>query len=428
MSKIIFVGDILIADSYYDVGFGMIEKIKKDGTANFLEPLSSCFDSADLTIANLEFVISDQTYRKGLRSKEFLMTTKVSDILSKIGIDIFSLANNHIMQHEALGFESTVKAMYDNRIKTIGTVQQPYKVIELEDVKVGLISASTIFDPFVDDPNKYYINLYPSFKIEKGKLEDICKCISQEDVKLLKHVYQDKGTHYDLNLQIVRSCLEIEMQLYTIFLQTEVCKIMYPFMECFFELRDKCDYLITYLHWGDEFVNYPAQWQVDFAHRLVDLGANFVVGCHSHCLQGVERYKNACIAYSLGNFLFNTIDPALSESALLEISIEKSVEGSFYTKYEMIPYYFNSKKMLPEQSDRKIEDKILSYSKSIGEKNNKDYIQAVAEGLKKSRVYKKKHLIKNVYKISPKILSIMLVEFLRRRIVSVLNKNVKEKV
>ena len=39
--------------------------------------------------------------------------------------------------------------------------------------------------------------------------------------------------------------------------------------------------------------------------RLVDAGADLVIGGHPHWVQGVERYRRAVIAYSLGNFVFD---------------------------------------------------------------------------------------------------------------------------
>lgn len=66
-----------------------------------------------------------------------------------------------------------------------------------------------------------------------------------------------------------------------------------------------CDYRIIYVHWGNEFINYPYVDQQKFAHFLIDKGADLIVGMHPHVLQGFEIYKNKYIFYSLGNFVFN---------------------------------------------------------------------------------------------------------------------------
>lgn len=64
------------------------------------------------------------------------------------------------------------------------------------------------------------------------------------------------------------------------------------------------DILIVSLHWGQEARTTPEKWQVQLAHRLVEAGADVVLGHHSHVLQGVELYRGRPIIYSAGNFLF----------------------------------------------------------------------------------------------------------------------------
>lgn len=62
--------------------------------------------------------------------------------------------------------------------------------------------------------------------------------------------------------------------------------------------------LIAFLHWGDEYET-QNRYQRAFAHTLIDLGVNAIVGSHPHVVQGVELYKGSPIFYSLGNFIFD---------------------------------------------------------------------------------------------------------------------------
>jgi len=62
--------------------------------------------------------------------------------------------------------------------------------------------------------------------------------------------------------------------------------------------------LLLYFHWGYELEKLPAPFFRKFAHKCIDLGADLIVGCHSHCIQGYEIYKNKTIVYGLGNFLY----------------------------------------------------------------------------------------------------------------------------
>jgi poly-gamma-glutamate capsule biosynthesis protein CapA/YwtB (metallophosphatase superfamily) len=41
----------------------------------------------------------------------------------------------------------------------------------------------------------------------------------------------------------------------------------------------------------------------EFAHAMVDAGADIVFGQGPHVARGVEMYKDKFISYSLGNFL-----------------------------------------------------------------------------------------------------------------------------
>ncbi|WP_253183636.1 CapA family protein [Idiomarina sp. MD25a] len=61
---------------------------------------------------------------------------------------------------------------------------------------------------------------------------------------------------------------------------------------------------IVLMHWCYELEVIPLPFQRSLAHSLVDLGCDYIVGCHPHCVQPVERYKHGIIIYSLGNWYF----------------------------------------------------------------------------------------------------------------------------
>lgn len=70
-------------------------------------------------------------------------------------------------------------------------------------------------------------------------------------------------------------------------------------------VRDAVDFIIVSFHWGIENQRYPTINQIQWAHKVVDAGADLVIGHHPHVLQGIEIYKNRFILYSLGNFIFD---------------------------------------------------------------------------------------------------------------------------
>ena len=56
-----------------------------------------------------------------------------------------------------------------------------------------------------------------------------------------------------------------------------------------------CDLIFAFLHWGWEYRKAPEPWQVDFAHRLVDMGCDLILASHSHVLEPTEVYNGTTI-------------------------------------------------------------------------------------------------------------------------------------
>lgn len=68
--------------------------------------------------------------------------------------------------------------------------------------------------------------------------------------------------------------------------------------------EEHSDLQVVYYHGGTERVHKPEDWRVRASHRLIDAGADLVIGNHPHVLQPIETYKGKPILYSLGNFCF----------------------------------------------------------------------------------------------------------------------------
>lgn len=73
------------------------------------------------------------------------------------------------------------------------------------------------------------------------------------------------------------------------------------------DLCHKVDHVIVSPHWGEERFTIPSPEQIKQARAFVDAGASMVLGHHPHVLQGMELYRRAPIAYSLGNFIANNV-------------------------------------------------------------------------------------------------------------------------
>jgi len=58
------------------------------------------------------------------------------------------------------------------------------------------------------------------------------------------------------------------------------------------------------MHWNFDLETLPFPLHRVFSRAMIDVGADIVIGHHSHCVQGGERYKGKVIIYGLGNFFF----------------------------------------------------------------------------------------------------------------------------
>lgn len=66
--------------------------------------------------------------------------------------------------------------------------------------------------------------------------------------------------------------------------------------------------ITVFVHWGYELMPYPLPADRELARRLIERGANYVIGHHPHVVQPVEPYRTGLIVYSLGNFALPQTD------------------------------------------------------------------------------------------------------------------------
>jgi poly-gamma-glutamate capsule biosynthesis protein CapA/YwtB (metallophosphatase superfamily) len=103
----------------------------------------------------------------------------------------------------------------------------------------------------------------------------------------------------------------------------------YPayFRNDIFRAKASADYVVVSFHWGQEGSVTPHPNQVAAAHAAIDAGADVVLGHHPHVLQGIERYKQGVIFYSLGNFVFGSAGSFADRSAIARIILDDGIKG-----------------------------------------------------------------------------------------------------
>lgn len=113
--------------------------------------------------------------------------------------------------------------------------------------------------------------------------------------------------------------------------------------------RSDADLIIISLHWGHEYVPYPSPNQIQIGRKLIDAGADIIIGGHPHVTQSYEIYKGHPIFYSLGNFIFDhTYIPTTRESFIAEITIGDSRD---LIGVNIIPIIANEKSYQPQLVD-----------------------------------------------------------------------------
>jgi poly-gamma-glutamate synthesis protein (capsule biosynthesis protein) len=93
--------------------------------------------------------------------------------------------------------------------------------------------------------------------------------------------------------------------------------------------------VIVFPHWGVEYRYSPFQNQQRLARRIIDAGADMIIGNHAHYAAAVEVYKGRPIWYALGNFIF---DQTWSEPTMEGITLELTFHGADLRQIRMRPH------------------------------------------------------------------------------------------
>jgi len=92
--------------------------------------------------------------------------------------------------------------------------------------------------------------------------------------------------------------------------------------------------VVVYPHWGVEYRATPTAGQRSWAHRMIDAGADLVIGNHAHWAAAMEVYKGRPIWYALGNFVF---DQTWSEETMEGLVLELTFDGASLVQARMHP-------------------------------------------------------------------------------------------
>lgn len=268
-----FIGDVSLADNfeiipYYDSRNQGINGILSEDVVKLL-------NEADLLIANNEFTISDRGTPMQNKIYTFRADPSRMNIYNEMGVDLVTLANNHVFDFGQDAFMDTLDTLKQNNMPYVGAGK------DIDEAR----------DPFYFIINGYKIGFVNATRAEKYIL-------TPEAKENTPGVFRT----YDPTM----------------------------FKETIKETKSQSDYVIALIHWGKEDSHNLEDVQINTGKDYIDAGADILVGTHAHVLQGIEFYKDKTIVYNIGDFIFNR---ETKETGIFNMKITK--EGNL--SYEFIP-------------------------------------------------------------------------------------------
>lgn len=123
----------------------------------------------------------------------------------------------------------------------------------------------------------------------------------------------------------------------------------------------EADFVIVSLHWGTEYDATADSSQQNLAHKLIDAGADLILGHHPHVIQGLEIYKDGLIAYSMGDFIFDHYSRATGEAFVLQVTLPQEGPPSG----TIVPVYLHDTQGVPKVVSGSEADVILDRLASL---------------------------------------------------------------
>jgi poly-gamma-glutamate synthesis protein (capsule biosynthesis protein) len=231
-----------------DVNFaGRTRRLLADPAAAF-GPITGVLRSADLAAVNLETAITSGGTPQP-KTYHFRAPAVAFTALRDAGIDLVTMANNHVLDYGPAGLADTLAAA--------GAARFPY-------VGIG-VNAAAAWAPYLTTIKGVTIAI-----------------IGVSQVAELASAWVATGTRPG-----EANAIDLGRTLAAVRAARRLASVV-----------------IVFMHWGTEGQACPDPAQLSLARQLAAAGASIIVGAHAHMLQGSGWLGRTFVAYGLGNFLW----------------------------------------------------------------------------------------------------------------------------
>ena len=138
-----FTGDCTIGTDEHFSYSGFNGYYDKYGGSYFLKNVKSVFEKDDLTVVNMECVLTDETSRKD-KLYAFKGRPEFVDVFTSSSVEAANMANNHSTDYGQKSMDDTFKILGDNGIETFGN--DIVTICDVKGVKVGLFGIFELTD------------------------------------------------------------------------------------------------------------------------------------------------------------------------------------------------------------------------------------------------------------------------------------------
>lgn len=318
-----FVGDVMLARRYEYPG-GIIPTL---GVEAIFEPtLSHLGNIADITVANLECPLTDTGIPHPTKPIIFRGSPENVAGLVYAGVDVVTIANNHIIDYGLEGLKQSQAVLDSNDISYSGAGANAYEAylplfVNKKGTNIAFLASSERTGQY--DNYQPYLNA----GFNKPGFANL--------------------TQYDISRQIqtVRNDADV------VVVEMHSGDEYNPIPE--FSNRDEKDFEEDEMY--TPFLLTPSRSDIADRRHAIDEGADLVVCHHVHVLQGLEVYDGKLIAHSLGDFTFDLNYPETYPSMILNAKIDN--RGIY--EYRVVPVYIDD--YIPRRAQGELGSYILDY-------------------------------------------------------------------